>query len=332
MAHYFRYVPNFDYVSRLPNSKIGDYIQIKNFFRRGNVVEDIFNNLVFFEKYNVQGDERPDTVAKNYYGDPTLDWVVFLSNNYTNVQNEWPLTQKAFDKVMLDKYGSYENLYSGIHHYESSEIKDSRGRIILKQGTKLDPNWKNNGNFCEIPNTTIESLSYSLVDGIPVGLITTTNNFEDARAGDEIYIQNVMDVNYNGKYFIESVLSSNTFSFILDSISDEETAILRTPRTETIRINSNPAVDIEGSINYFEFYDEGFGYTVAIPSSEFLIPVTNYDYEVQIEDRKREIFLLKPQYLNILFDDLEGIMTYRTGSSQFVDRKLKRGDNIKLGT
>lgn len=332
MAHYFRYVPNFDYVSRLPNSKIGDYIQIKNFFRRGNVVEDIFNNLVFFEKYNVEGDERPDTVAKKYYGDSTLDWAVYLSNNYINVQNEWPLTQRAFDEVMLQKYGSYENLYSGIHHYESSEIKDSRGRVVLNSGIKLNPNWKANGNFGEIPNNPISALYYTLEDDNPIGVVVTNDEFPEIQPGDEILIENVDDVIYNGKYVVYNVLFSNIFSFKLNRTPTEEFATLSTPRKETVRFNSNPAVDIEKSLNYFEFYDEGLGYTVTIPSSEFLIPVTNYDYEVQIEDKKREIFLLKPQYLNILFDDLEGIMTYRSGSSQFIDRKLKRGDNIKLGT
>ena len=235
MAHYFRSVPNFNYVSRLPNAKINDYIQIKNFFRRGKIFEEIFNELAFFEKYNIEGDEKPYNVAQKIYGDSTLDWVIFLSNNYLSVQDEWPLSQDSFDKVMIQKYGSYEALYQGIHHYETIEVKDSRGRILLPEGTKVNSTWKTNGNF----------------------------------------------------------------------------------------------IETSGACSY-EYYDSDLEVTVSIPSTELVNSVTNYDYEINKEERKREIFLLKAQYLNILFENLEEIMTYKEGGSQFVNRKLKKGENTKI--
>ena len=60
------------------------------------------------------------------------------------------------------------------------------------------------------------------------------------------------------------------------------------------------------------------------------IPVTNYEYEEQLEDSKRNIYLLKPRYLNVVIDDLEDIMTYENGSSQFKTGTIKKGDNIRL--
>jgi small nuclear ribonucleoprotein (snRNP)-like protein len=45
----------------------------------------------------------------------------------------------------------------------------------------------------------------------------------------------------------------------------------------------------------------------------------------------REIFsYLNPRYLNIVFDDMEEIMQYKKGSTQYVSESLKTGDNIKL--
>ena len=58
--------------------------------------------------------------------------------------------------------------------------------------------------------------------------------------------------------------------------------------------------------------------------------VTNYEYEENIQKDRRNIFLLKQRYLNIILDDLEDIMTYKKGSSQYVTESLKRGDNIRL--
>ena len=52
---YFTNVPNFDYVSRLPESKyISDYVQTKNLFRRVKMSEEIFGDLTFFKKLHDQ--------------------------------------------------------------------------------------------------------------------------------------------------------------------------------------------------------------------------------------------------------------------------------------
>ena len=53
-------------------------------------------------------------------------------------------------------------------------------------------------------------------------------------------------------------------------------------------------------------------------------------HEQKLNDKKREIFLLKPEYINLMIDDLQEIMTYKKGSTQFLDRTLIQGDNIRL--
>ena len=58
--------------------------------------------------------------------------------------------------------------------------------------------------------------------------------------------------------------------------------------------------------------------------------VTNYQYEQDINDKKRRIFLIKPIYLNVVFDDLEEMMQYKKGSTQYVSESMKRADNIRL--
>jgi hypothetical protein len=220
MSSYFQRVPDLNYVSRLPDAKIGDYIRVKNLFKKGKLREDIFQNLAFFEKYKVIGDDRPDNVAFEVYDDASLDWIVLLSNNVLNIQSEWPLPQTDFDRFVLDKYGDYDTLYNGIHHYETEEVKNSQGVTIVPAGLQVDSSY---------------SLSY-----------------------------------YD--FFIDQQITTGNIS----------------------------------------------------------IPVTNYEYEEKIDDNKRNIFLLKPRYLNIVFDDMDDIMQYKKGSTQFVNESLKTGDNIKL--
>ena len=50
----------------------------------------------------------------------------------------------------------------------------------------------------------------------------------------------------------------------------------------------------------------------------------------QLNDDKRNIFVLKTLYLNVIIDDLDELMTYKKGSSQYKTETLKTADNIRL--
>ncbi len=221
MSDYFKKLPNFEYVSRLPNAKIGDYVTVKNLFKKGALEEDILNNLAFHTKYKIKGNDRPDNVAYDFYGNSNLDWLVLLCNNIINIQTEWPLLQNDFDRFLLDKYGSYDKL-NETHHYETQEVKNSKDVIIVPKGLQC--------------------------------------------ASD-----------YSVTYY--------------DYNSDKEVIVL---------------------------------------SKDCTTAVTNYEYESEIEDNKRNIFLLKPRYISVIRNDLDASMPYKKGSTQYVSETLKRADNIRL--
>ena len=217
---YFNNLPEFEYVNRTQSGRSeGDYSVVKNFFKRGKLREDIFQDLTFFTKYIVQGDDRPDTVASKVYNDPTLDWVVLMANNIINVQSEWPMSQADFHAYITNKYDE-ETLYSGIHHYESREVKTTDNSIIIPAGQR---------------------------------------------------------------------------------------------------------VGVAQSVSY---YDDALGQHVR--ATDVALPVTNFTHEERLNNDKRNIFVLKASYLNIVFDDLEEIMEYKKGSTQYVSETLVQGDNIRL--
>ena len=134
---YFKHVPDFDYVSRLPNSKlINDYVRTKNLFKRVKLSDEIFGDLTLFNKYTIKSEERPDSVAYKVYEDSNLDWLVMLSNNMINLQTEWPMDQVSYDNYLMNKYSSYENMY-GVHHYETIEVLDTNKNVILPKGLEV---------------------------------------------------------------------------------------------------------------------------------------------------------------------------------------------------
>ena len=133
---YFRQLPNLDYPS-LANDRTSayDYNQVKNIFRRAVVREDVFDSYVQFEKYSVEGDDRPDNVASKVYGDPALDWVVLTTNNIIHIRDEWPMSQQDLNNYLENKYTSQELSY--VHHYETLKILDSFGSLIQPEGIEV---------------------------------------------------------------------------------------------------------------------------------------------------------------------------------------------------
>ena len=176
--------------------------------------DDFFNNFTVFDKYEIPEGARPDTVAEDIFGSPNLDWVVLTVAGILNVRNEWPLSNRDLYNYANNKYG--ESLNS-TRFFETTEVKDSNGRLILPKGKVVDSNFT-------IPKP-----------GVPTATI-------------------------------------------------------------------NPVVGI-----------------------------SNYEYETRLNDDKRNIFILREEYLTQFLEDMENIMTYAE-SSEYLDEKTiqTENSNIKL--
>ena len=209
---YFRELPNIFYQStKTDRSSSNDYVQVKNIFRRAKLRDDlkyVFTSLV---DYYIRDGFRPDTVAQEIYNDPELDWVVLTSANIINVRDEWPLNSFEVYNYSLEKYGKDLNQ---IRHYETTEVKDSSGRLILPKGKVVDDNFT-------IPDPSSPTATLNPVSG-----------------------------------------------------------------------------------------------------------VTNYEYETILNDAKRSIYIITPEYLQVFLNDMKDIMRY-TDSSQFINTSLIKTENTR---
>lgn len=220
---YFRQLPNFEYVNRLKDStEISSYLPVKNLFKRFVINPDYFEDINFATKYKIVGDERPDNIAQKIYGDPTLDWLVLVANNIINVETEWPLSQSAFHNFLLDKYGS-EGQLEEIHHYETKQVKNTRGQEVVPAGLEVPENY---------------------------------------------------------------------------------------------------------SITYFDSGTQNRQVTATAITSA----VSNLTYETRLQDERRNIYLIKPSYVQNIVQDIFDQNQYKDGSTQYIDENLVKGDNIRLYT
>lgn len=210
---YFRELPDLEYQSPFEDRNSSDtYVRAKNLFRRVKLRDDLQNVFTLFDKYQIQDGARPDTVAEELYGQADYDWVVLLTAGIVNVRNEWPLSDRDIYNYAEEIYGTQLN---AVNNYETREVKDSQGRLILPAGKVVDPTFT----------------------------IPDPNNY---------------------------------------------------------RITLNPVVGI-----------------------------SNYEYEVRKNDKKRSIYILKKGYLQQYLNDIRRIMFYDK-SSQYVDKTLIRTENTRV--
>jgi len=209
---YFRELPDLYYQSPLSTrTSSTEYVRIKNLFRRVKLRDDLQNVFTLFNKYEIGHGERPDTIAEDLYGSTDLDWVVMMSAGIINLHDQWPLSDYDLYRYADNKYG---NDLNAIRFYETIEVKDASGRLILPKGKIVDSNFT-------IPNPDNTALDLNPVTGI-----------------------------------------------------------------------------------------------------------TNYEYETRLNDDKRLIYILKPEYLQLYLNDMRRIMQYEK-SSQYINRRLASTENTR---
>ena len=231
---YFRELPDILYQSNLLHKVSSqEYVRIKNIFRRVKIQDWIQENTNFFNRYTIRDGERPDTMAERLYGSPDRDWIVILTAGITNIKNDWPLSNYDLYRYVENKYGTTLN---DIHHYETIEVRDSRGRLILPAGQKVAQNFT-----------------------IPTPYDASATN-----------------------YYIGIRPQSSNVDY------------------RSVNSNINPVTG-----------------------------VSNYEYETNLNEDKREIEIMKPAYLQQFLNDMRELMNYKE-SSQTVDSKLLTTENTRL--
>ena len=232
---YFQELPDLLYQSNLlTKTSSQEYLRVKNLFRKVKLTDQVKDSATFFQKYVIEQGDRPDVVADKIYGDPRKDWVVVLTAGITNIRDEWPLDNNLLYKFVENKYGLSK--INDIHHYETVEVRDNRGRLILPAGQRVDSNFT-----------------------IPTPYDASDTNF---------YITTRPD-------------SSNT----------------------SHKGVNQPISPITG--------------------------ISNFSYETQLNESKRQIDLMKPRYMQQFMNDIRDIMNYKEGPL-VINNKLISTENTRL--
>lgn len=92
---YFSYFP----AILTPNGQLLTDITI-----RTKIKNTWLNNQRLYYSYNYQDHDRPEIIAKKYYGDEGLGWLIIYSNSILDPNFDFPLSTTEFDDYLNAKY------------------------------------------------------------------------------------------------------------------------------------------------------------------------------------------------------------------------------------
>mgnify|MGYP001245404596 FL=1 len=133
-------------------------------------------------------------------------------------------------------------------------------------------------------------------------------------------IINVRDEWPMSQYDFQRYLDNKYDPTQLGQIHHYETKEIRNSKDQLL-LQSGLTVDANFTYSYSE---DGTIHNVNNVTS-----VSNFEYENNKNEAKRTIYLVRQEYVPIVINDMREIMTY-TDSSQYINRKLKKGENLRV--
>lgn len=278
-----------------------NYSIVTNLLVRFGFVKDLLDKGGTYYEYIVTDEERPDTLADKVYGDPQAHWVILVANSIANPHYDWPLSTREFNKYIVGKYGSIANAKTTIHHYEKvvSRTEESTGiNSIFRYVVDYDIKTQTNITLSDVTG------AYS--------------------AGEAVY---------QGSNLAYSSFSANVITW---SASDNRitlaNAVGKIVKYGSLIGDSSAA---NGVVTFFNTPEAPYDYYLSLPDEQAVTTYSNvagrtvtetisrdsvsiYDHELYLNEKKREIILVKPEYYLQLRDEFLKIVGADRGLLPFI--------------
>lgn len=248
-------------------------------FRFG-VIKDVLDNTSSYYEYVIRDGETPEILADRVYGDPEAYWIILYSNSIYDPQYDWPMNYDAFQKYISDRYGSISLAKSNYHHYE---------KIVSRQLENLETIY----------------IEKQVVDYNSSVLLTCTiddiNDDRPAYVGQHILQKDEHDViTFSG--IIASISNSNSTiqisspdGKILNSVYVYDDILLDEPIFKIVT-NNQDGISTYGNLPRQPFYSTYIVNNKRVVESISRNAVSFYDYELDANEQRRFIKIIKKEY------------------------------------
>lgn len=313
------------FFSTYPKTIINNRL-ITDLTARAAIRQKYSDRLSIYYPYALQEGDTPEIIAAKYYGDPERHWIVMLANDTINPFFDFALDYQVFDRYLNDKY---KNEANSVNQWANSTWRGQwNANEYFVANTVIVSNTAFICNKTHTPTVFLDDLKKNYWTRILDGVYWKDewqenmdyNKNDVVRHNNTIYIctQDNLD-NANNNITFSDANYWKTYS------NGAEYAAVTTYgyRATTSVFDSNTNATTENTIfidkksyNGGEngYDDDVFNYASEVKESGNITETTSkerisiYQYEQELNESKREIKLIREEYVPQLEQELKILM------------------------
>ena len=261
---------------------------ITNIIARAKIDSSVRDKAAVFFPYTLREGERPDTIATNYYEDPNFAWLIYYANEIVDPYFEWPLTESELGEHIKLTYQSVARAQEKIlffrNNWETDETMISLGAFDSLPAA-LKKYWAPVFNY---KNTII--------------------NYERAKLNTVVETNKTIEIAHSGNtpFVVDDIVKQSTSaSGVVAGVSSGIIIVQKIQGEFTAGAITNFASTASATVTSVTTLKQSLSDTEAV----YFSPVTAYDYEQELNEQRKEIYIIDKTYLNQIELEMKTLLT-----------------------
>jgi len=278
MSGYFSYFPSLLYANTAA----------VNLIAKVRFDQSVLKRSIVFYPYTITNDQRADSIAEQYYGDPSYDWLVYLSNNIIDPQNEWLKSENHMNDYLTLKYGSIANTIQQTAYYQVSYSYDDSvigtntyGALSAGQKKYWTPIVNNNNDVINYQRKQIDTV-------VETNQVVTLTGTFGGLSESHVLKQS--------SSVIGTVSFANTTTVVLKHITGTWATSVPTYFVSTGALANATITAVSVRQN------------IPLDEVTYWAPVSVYQSEAAINESRRHIKLLNSAYVDVVERDMKDLL------------------------
>lgn len=288
-----------NYFNKFPLINYNGHMAV-NLLTRAQLSPQTRSQRTIYYPYTIKDYDRVDNLSENYYDSPDYSWLIWMTNDIVDPYYDYPLSDDDFDAYVTDKYGSIADAYRKIKYYRTKWANEEAITPISTYNG-LDPAFKK--YYDPVVNTEYNIMGYK-------------RKRNDVTVNTNKVIQIEITGPISGEFIKgEEIYKQGDTTTYAECVH---------PVDYPVPEDRSPVVGLKHIVGTFEVDDQIVGKTsgatayianlfvitetLASTEAAYWEPVSCYDYENELNQKKKQIKLLDVRYRNQVESELQRVM------------------------
>ena len=293
---YFKYMPTTYY----KGDYSGQFIRGTDITVRARILEFIENAAGSVVDYNIRDGERPEHLAHRVYGNPEYHWVNLLYNEIHDPYFEWPMSSKELETLVEKKYEGrtyFVDLKKAMAQYTDFYFEEGTATVkgvLTATITRWDSNMYKLVVNSDSPGTS------SSIEG---------SQIVQTRADGKTVSATILRVVDDNRYAAHHFINQDTNEIVDHHLVNADPYVVQDLGYANIGTTVSSLSILERYTGYIDNSTNSYvsGVEVINLDEKTVSLVTNYDYEISINEAKRKIKVMRPEYVDFVVKDLQKV-------------------------